>query len=110
MYCSQREANLLGPAKPDSEKDADDENGEEDEGKKDADEKDGEDKVADAKDNDEDEESKLPPLKQPDENNRPKIDPQLNAALLYMRIAVFGDSYPTLAAAAGLEEDKIGKP
>ncbi len=52
-----------------------------------------------AKDDDASKEDKLPPLEQPDENNRPKQDPQLDTALLLMRVLLAGESYPTLATA-----------
>lgn len=45
------------------------------------------------------EESKLPPIEQPDENERPKKDPQLDAALVMMRVRLLGDAHPTLATA-----------
>ena len=41
----------------------------------------------------------LPKLDQPDENERPKIDPQLDTALLLMRVKLLGAKYPTLAQA-----------
>jgi len=47
----------------------------------------------------EDDKDKLPPLEQPDENNRPEADPQLDTALLLMRVALLGEAYPTLATA-----------
>ncbi len=123
VYQMQREANLLGPPKPktddDKKKDEDDESKakEEDKGSSakedagpDAKEKEGAEKKdeksdddsasADEEDEDDGENKDLPPLKQPDENNRPKRDPQLDTALLYMRIRLLGESYPTLAAAA----------
>ena len=45
-------------------------------------------------------EDKLPPLEQPDENNRPKEDPQLDTALLVMRVKLLSSQYPSLAKAA----------
>lgn len=56
---------------------------------------DGETPAADKKE----EENKLPPLDQPDKNDRPDVDPQLNAALLVMRVTLLGMDFPTLAAA-----------
>jgi len=53
--------------------------------------------VANAEDSAKDE---LPPLEQPDENNRPEEDPQLEAALLLMRVKLLGSRYPTLATAS----------
>ncbi|MEK7730367.1 MAG: S41 family peptidase, partial [Planctomycetota bacterium] len=41
----------------------------------------------------------LPPLEQPDENNRPKEDPQVDTALLFMRVKLLGILHPTLADA-----------
>ena len=41
----------------------------------------------------------LPPLEEPDENNRPEVDPQLDTALLVMRVQLLGARYPTLADA-----------
>lgn len=57
------------------------------------------DAAKDAEGGEEDEEDKLPKLEQPDENERPDVDPQLDAALLFMRVVLFGDRFPTLAAA-----------
>ena len=45
------------------------------------------------------EESKLPKIEQLDENERPKSDPQLDAALVIMRVKLLGDAHPTLATA-----------
>jgi len=42
---------------------------------------------------------KLPPLEQPDENNRPMDDPQLDTALLLMRVKLLAEQHPTLAHA-----------
>ena len=55
-------------------------------------------KIADAE-----EEDKLPPLDQPDENDRPDNDPQVEAALLLMRLTLLGEQYPTLAKAVTYE-------
>jgi carboxyl-terminal processing protease len=92
----RREADLLGPPKPVEEKDADAADAE------DADE-DGE-ETADASD-----EPKLPPLEQPDENNRPKADPQVDTALLLLRMKLLAEKYPTLATALGQAPDKSEK-
>ena len=57
-------------------------------------------KVADAEDSEED---KLPPLEQPDPNDRPDNDPQVETALLLMRMLLLGEQYPTLAKAESYE-------
>lgn len=64
----------------------------------------GDDQEQDAKPGDEqeqsdDDEDKLPPLKQEDVNNRPIADPQLDTALLYMRVKLLGQKHPTIADA-----------
>ena len=41
----------------------------------------------------------LPPLDQPDENNRPKEDPQMDTALLVMRLKLLAQKFPSIAAA-----------
>lgn len=100
----RREMDLLGPRKPTEEEKEDSElaaDAEDNENAEDADEK-----VADAKD---DPENKLPPLKQLDENGRPKgADPQVDAALLFLRVKLVAERYPTLAA-ADLTESPNGK-
>ena len=57
---------------------------------------------------------KLPPLDEPDENNRPKVDPQMQTALLVMRVMLLGERFPTLAdaqtGAAGLALRDDSKP
>ena len=117
----QREANLLGPPKPKTDKvdEAEDEEADKsdattesvagkDENTSDAQ---GDDTMASGKDKDEeDEEDKLPPLDQPDENSRPKKDVQLDTALLFLRVTLFGDSFPTLATAEAYDHLKTGKP
>lgn len=60
-------------------------------------------KVADGED-------KLPELKQPDENNRPKEDPQVDTALLLMRMKLLGLNHPTLATAEKVENLESAKP
>lgn len=129
VWQMQREANLLGPPKSetkedeasdkkqDSEKTVDDEaddsektakaesDGQADDEADDESESDTE-TVATA-DEGELEEDKLPPLEQPDENNRPKEDPQLDTALLLLRIKVLAQSHPTLAT-AGISPAKEG--
>jgi len=60
-------------------------------------------KVADGED-------KLPELKQPDENNRPKEDPQVDTALLVMRMKLLGLNNPTLAAAEKVGNSDTAKP
>lgn len=122
VYQLWRKANLLGPPKPPSEEsDAESDDGSEEAeakddkaGANDADEAKGaktkDDKPAGADiddsdsaeskdDADDSTEAKLPPLEQPDENNRPDEDPQLEAALLLLRVTLVGESYPTLATA-----------
>ena len=117
----QREANLLGPPKPKTDKvdEAEDEEADKsdattesvagkDENTSDAQ---GDDTMASGKDKDEEnEEDKLPPLDQPDENSRPKKDVQLDTALLFLRVTLFGDSFPTLATAEAYDHLKTGKP
>ncbi len=95
----RREADLLGPPKAEVIADASADG-------PDADLLDGEsadDEDADAKDGDAtaDAEPKLPPLKQPDENNRPKVDPQVDTALLLLRVKLLAERHPTLATAVG---------
>lgn len=88
----RRKADLLGPAKPEEEEldlGVDDED--------EAEKKDG-DKDANAQ---ADAEPKLPPLDQPDKNNRPEADPQVDTALLLLRIKLLAERYPTLATALG---------
>ena len=105
----RREADRLGPPKPevkdDEKKDGDDE-AEDAEGseaaKGDADDPNEETKLAEK----EDEEEKLPPLEQPDENTRPMKDPQLDVALLLMRVQLLASEFPTLAAATTLDMEK----
>ncbi len=41
----------------------------------------------------------LPALEQPDENTRPKEDPQVDTALLFLRVKLLGILHPTLAHA-----------
>jgi len=67
-------------------------------------------KTADADGAKKEEENKLPPLEQPDENMRPKTDPQLDTALLMMRITLLGKSYPTLAAVERAEPAPTANP
>jgi carboxyl-terminal processing protease len=112
LYQMRREANLLGPPKAgaddDDEGDDEGDDGDDDEADDEA-AGDKEDespdipagKAADtAEDGDEkDDEPKLPPLKQPDPNDRPKADPQLDAALLLMRVTLIEDSFPAHAMA-----------
>jgi len=114
VYTLWRDADLLGPPKPEVKVPETDEAEEEtapgeDEGEaaEDPEAEVGPEKPAAAEDDeatsdeeDEDEEvAKLPPLEQPDENNRPKEDPQVDAALLFLRLMLVGDAYPTVAAA-----------
>lgn len=52
----------------------------------------------------------LPPLDQPDENNRPKEDPQMDTALLVMRLKLLAQKFPTLAAAERSTPEKSAQP
>jgi carboxyl-terminal processing protease len=119
VYELWRESNLLGPQKSEEEKTKDAEENAED--KEDAKKTDGdkddkaEDKSADktedgAQEGDDEKEAKLPPLEQPDENLRPKEDPQLDTALLVMRLMLLGDAYPTLATAEPHTPQESAKP
>jgi carboxyl-terminal processing protease len=136
VYEMWRDANLLGPAKPtdESETDADDEDAADEtaapDDDDDADESDGTptDQAEDAQsdperaaqdgagasadedEEDEEEDNGLPQLDQPDENDRPKQDPQLDTALLFMRITLVGKSYPTLATAEAKGPVEQAKP
>ncbi|MDO8629596.1 MAG: S41 family peptidase, partial [Phycisphaerales bacterium] len=127
VYQLRRDADLLGAAKPEKDKTAADEEVEIDpltgdpviqpkksagaeEAKKDSakDEKvaggdAAESKNADTKKDDAtadaEKKDELPPLDQPDANNRPKVDPQMDTALLVMRIKLLAQRFPSLAAA-----------
>ena len=126
VYLMWREANLLGPPKstaedePTDEADDEQEAGEkkpEDEAKDEADTgkpsatEDADDEPSGEDDEEsESEGDKLPPLKQPDPNNRPKEDPQLDAALLLLRVTLVGELYPTLATAEIKEAVESAKP
>ena len=90
-----RDANLLGPRKPESKKDDDKATAAKDDKEKDAKGEEGGEKLATA----EDEKDKLPPLDQPDENNRAEDDPQVDTALLLLRVKLRVDDRLTLAAA-----------
>ena len=94
IYKLRRDADQLGPPKPEQEEDvadelADPEEGEAGEKVAVKDEEDGDSKA-----------DELPPLEQPDENDRPKEDPQLDTALLLMRVKSLAKAHPTLATAA----------
>jgi len=52
----------------------------------------------------------LPPLEQPDENLRPKEDPQVDTALLFMRVKLLGILHPTLADAERSVPRKTAQP
>lgn len=135
VYQLWREANLLGPPKATAKDDDDDDDNEgkddDDNEGKDDDEGKGEDKgdkskaegedgdeakpadedaVAHADKDEDEEESKLPPLKQPDENDRPKEDPQLDTALLMMRVTLLGNTHSTLATAEREADKTTAKP
>jgi carboxyl-terminal processing protease len=110
-FLLRREADLLGPPAPknapaDDEK-ADGADTTDDEAKKPSDEIaiEDTDKAADADDKDE-----LPPLEQPDENNRPAEDPQVDAALLVLRIQTLADDHPTIATADRDQRDRSASP
>jgi len=131
-FLLRRDADLLGPPKPatkteDAEKPVDLSKidpltGEEDgpETKRDAEidaaktgaPSDGAAKNADGKTADADapKADELPPLEQPDENNRPKEDPQIDTALLFMRVKLLGILHPTLANAEGQVPKKTAQP
>lgn len=109
IWKMRRDADRIGPAKPEEEDDdelADVDAA--DEKKADQSEDEGESgKVADAEPEKEDE---LPPLEQPDENDRPKVDPQLDTALLVMRVNLVAKSNPTLADANTPETTESASP
>ncbi|UCE62277.1 MAG: PDZ domain-containing protein [Phycisphaerales bacterium] len=114
LWKMRREADLLGPPKPERDEDESTEKAadsdKEDQGAEksataepDADAKsedaaagEGDTKTAAA---DESKEDELAELVQPDENNRPLEDPQLDTALLLMRVKLLGEQHPTLATA-----------
>jgi carboxyl-terminal processing protease len=115
LYEMRREADLLGPPKqPADDEPSDDDLEDESEPAEDAEDAqdtdgDTENQQPDAAAEGEEQESgddeeaaeepKLPPLKQPDPNDRPKADPQLDAALLLMRVTLIDKSFPAHAAA-----------
>ncbi len=122
----QREANLLGPAHANADSD---DNKDGDDGKKSDDKADGDknktDNVADGStdsgdetseadsdenDGNDDGEPKLPKLVQKDKNDYPKNDPQLDAALLLMRINLLGKAHPSVASAEATEASKTASP
>ncbi|MCO6438411.1 MAG: S41 family peptidase [Phycisphaerae bacterium] len=51
-----------------------------------------------------------PPFKEDDENDRPMADPQLDAALLVMRVRLIENENPTLAAVDVENKEEIRKP
>lgn len=118
-FQARREADLLGPPAPKkkSEKDDKDEEGDKDAQEKTSDEpadevagnteKTGEDAVADES---KDKEDELPPLEQPDENDRPTADPQVDTALLVLRIQSLAEQHPTLAVAERRTEGESASP
>lgn len=109
-----RESNLLGPAKHTADEAGADEDDDspaadvEEPGQEENDEtaKAGR---ADEKEKDE-EEAKLPPLEQPDENLYPDQDPQLDTALLVMRLMLLGNSHPTFAKAETERPQETAQP
>ncbi len=110
MWKLRRQADLLGPQKAekkddkkeedkkDSDAKDDDKKADDDPSGEQAENKDGtaDEKVADAGDEKKD---KLPPLEQPNENTRPDGDPQLDTALLHMRMKLLGLAHPVVASA-----------
>jgi carboxyl-terminal processing protease len=103
------------PAGPtgDAAKSAEGKDGTSAEGDKDAGEKNTDaksDESSEEKTADADKKDELPELEQPDENNRKKTDPQLDTALLLMRITLLGKSYPTLAAIEHAEPTRAANP
>ncbi|GIK15844.1 MAG: hypothetical protein BroJett003_08080 [Planctomycetota bacterium] len=110
VYQMRRKADVIGVAKeeedPLTEPAADaGEEGDEVAGEGDADEKSGAESADDAdkkatEGTTEDDKPKLPPLEQPDKNDRPEVDPQLDTALLILRVTLLGQDFPTLATAA----------
>ncbi len=111
-YQMRREADLLGPPAPKKKKpEQGDEEAQEtspepglDEVAEDT-EKTEKDAVADESKGEE-----LPPLDQPDENNRPTGDPQVDTALLVLRIRTLAQQYPTIAAAERGTGGKTANP
>ncbi len=121
-FLMRRDAERIGPPKPEKDEDeedaaktgdedpdsesgdksatAEDDKGDGEEPKAGEDAKNGEDTKdgEDAEADGDSEEDKLPKLEQKDENNRPKEDPQLDTALLVMRVKLLGASSPTIAA------------
>ncbi len=120
MYKLRRKADLLGPQKEVKEDDetdsdkqdvdakSDDKKADVEADTKDAKKDDGDtdEKVADA---DKDDKPKLPPLEQPNENTRPDSDPQLDTALLHMRIKLLSMSNPTVAFADQAQSPSVKK-
>lgn len=51
-------------------------------------------------------EPQLPLIEQPDENNRPEVDPQVEGALLLLRVKLLAELHPTLATALGQAPEK----
>lgn len=111
----RRENDLLGPPKPESKTDKDKADAAKDGKDKGGSDKDDAKKDGDGDANgdseDESDEPKLPPIEQPDENERPKEDPQLDAALLVMRINLLSMRSPALVTAE-VESDhgKVVRP
>lgn len=127
VYQLRREADLLGAAKPEKDKAVAEEDVEIDpitgdpviepvkpagseEAKKDiakdekvtegdADDGKNADKKKDDATADAEKKDELPPLEQPDLNIRPKVDPQMDTALLVMRIKLLAQRFPSMAAA-----------
>jgi len=122
LWALRRENDLIGPPKPETETDGDKADPAKDGAAEDGAAKDGSGKAdaqksgdsaidADGKADDQSDGPKLPPIEQPDENDRPKEDPQLDAALLVMRINLLSMRSPSLVTAE-VEPDhaKVARP
>lgn len=109
VWKARREADRLGPPKPEKEADANEDDAAEEEQLVSADEESESDDAetkADAKPMG----PPLPPLEQKDENLRPLTDPQLDAALLVMRVQLLEQTNPTLAAVDVKDKEEVRKP
>ncbi len=108
-YQMRRDADLLGGNKTDDKKadakDAKKQDAKDDDSKLEVDPVTGD--VVTKKDAEKDD---LPPLDQPDENNRPKEDPQMDTALLVMRLKLLAQKFPSLAAAERDVPQKSAQP
>jgi carboxyl-terminal processing protease len=112
LWQLRRDADLLGPPKPQAataeDEDAEPKDGD-DEGEETGDKKTG--AKGDPLAKPDEAKAELPPLEQPDENLRPKNDPQLDTALLVLRVELLGATYPSVAAAENTDhEPATGNP